>query len=295
MKSQRKILTAFLLNLFFSVIEFIGGTITGSVAIISDSIHDLGDSISIGISYFLEKLSQKKPDKKFTYGYLRFSVLGSVITTVILISGSILVTYNAILRIIHPVEINYNGMIVLGVFGVVINFAAAYFTSGGSSLNQKAVNLHMLEDVLGWIAVLIGAVVMRFTNLRLIDPLMSIGISVFIFVNAIKNLKAAMDIFLEKVPIGIDTDKITDEILKIDGVEDVHHLHLRSIDPSNHLATMHIVTSKDTSEIKHQVKHILSHYGINHSTVETETKEDSCDSHECQLETETHENHHHHH
>ncbi len=147
-KTDKNILIAFILNLTFSIFEFVGGTLTGSVAIISDSIHDLGDALSIGISYFLERKSKKKPDKKHTYGYIRYSVLGSTITTVILLTGSILVIYNAILRIINPVEINYNGMIIFAVFGVVINFIAAYFTKEGDSLNQKSVNLHMLEDVL---------------------------------------------------------------------------------------------------------------------------------------------------
>ena len=164
MKSDKKILVAFILNLLFSIFEFIGGTISNSVAIISDSIHDLGDSLSIGISYFLEKKSNKKPDHKFTYGYKRYSVIGSVITTLILLVGSVLVIYNAIIRIIDPKDINYNGMIIFAAIGVVINFLAAYFTKDGHSLNQKAVNLHMLEDVLGWAIVLFGAIVMRFTN-----------------------------------------------------------------------------------------------------------------------------------
>ena len=156
MKTEKNILGAFILNVTFSVLEFIGGALTNSVAIISDSIHDMGDAISIGLSYFLEKKSKKKPDKKYTYGYIRYSILGGLITTVILIIGSSLVIYNSIIRIFNPVEINYNGMIIFAIFGVVINFMAAYLTREGDSINQKSVNLHMLEDVLGWIVVLIG-------------------------------------------------------------------------------------------------------------------------------------------
>ncbi|MBQ1996312.1 MAG: cation transporter, partial [Clostridia bacterium] len=168
-KTEKNILIAFLLNLTFSVFEFIGGLFTGSVAIISDSIHDLGDALSIGISFFLEKKSSLEPDDKYTYGYMRFSVLGSVITTVILLFGSLAVIYNAINRIISPAEINYDGMIIFAVIGATVNFIAAYFTKEGDSLNQKAVNLHMLEDVLGWVVVLVGAVIMRFTDLYIID------------------------------------------------------------------------------------------------------------------------------
>ena len=160
-KLPRNILTAFILNLAFSVFEFIGGIYTGSIAVISDAVHDIGDAASIGISYFLEKKSKRQPDAAFTYGYMRYSVIGSVITTMILLVGSAVVAYNAVGRIITPVAINYNGMILFAVVGVCVNFAAAFFTREGDSLNQKAVNLHMLEDVLGWLVVLVGAVVIR--------------------------------------------------------------------------------------------------------------------------------------
>ena len=200
MKTERNILIAFILNFAFSIFEFIGGAITGSVAIISDAVHDIGDAMSIGLSYFLEKKSKKQPDDTHTYGYARYSVMGGVITTFILLLGSVAVIYNAILRIINPVEINYDGMIVFAIVGAMVNLAAAYFTREGDSINQKAVNLHMLEDVLGWVVVLIGAIVMRFTDIKIIDPIMSIGVAIFIFVNAIRNLKEVIDIFLEKLP-----------------------------------------------------------------------------------------------
>ncbi len=147
MKSHKKILLAFLLNAFFAIFEFLGGAFTGSIAIVSDAIHDLGDAFSIGASYVLEKVGGKKPDNKYTYGYYRYSVLGGVIQSVILLCGSVLVAYNAVLRLINPVGVNYGGMIVIAVIGFAVNFAAAYFTSGGDSINQKAINLHMLEDV----------------------------------------------------------------------------------------------------------------------------------------------------
>ena len=200
MKTEKNILIAFLLNLSFSIFEFVGGIFTGSVAILSDAIHDIGDAMSIGVSYFLEKKSKKQPDDTYTYGYARFSVIGSVITTLILLFGSLAVIYNAIIRIINPVEINYNGMIIFAVVGVVVNFCAAYFTREGDSLNQKAVNLHMLEDVLGWVLVLIGAVVMRLTDFVYLDPIMSICLAVFIIINALKNLIEVANVFLEKAP-----------------------------------------------------------------------------------------------
>lgn len=295
MKTHKNILIAFILNLTFSILEFFGGIFTGSVAIISDSVHDLGDTVSIGFSYFLERKSQKQPDKKYTYGYLRFSVLGGMITTFILLFGSIVVVYNAILRIINPVNINYNGMIIFAVVGAVVNFGAAYFTREGDSINQKAVNLHMLEDMLGWVVVLIGAVVMRFTDFALIDPIMSIAVAVFIFINAVKNIKQVLDLFLEKTPDNIDPDEIIEHITKIDGVIDVHHLHLRSIDGYNNYATMHIVADGNHHEIKEKVREELAEHGICHATLELESPDEHCHIRECHIHHHEHSHHHHHH
>lgn len=295
MKSEKNILIAFILNLFFSIFEFIGGTITNSVAIISDSIHDIGDSLSIGISYFLEKKSKKKPDNKYTYGYVRYSVIGSIITTTILIVGSILVIYNAIKRLINPVDINYNGMIIFAIIGTLVNFLAAYFTKDGHSLNQKSVNLHMLEDILGWLVVLIGAIIMRFTDIKIIDPILSILVALFIFINAIKNLKTIIDIFLEKTPSNINIEHLKEHLLKIKGVEDIHHIHIWSIDGYNNYATLHVVTKSDSKKIKHLVKEELSEHGIIHTTVELEEPGEHCEEEHCSPELKHHEHHHHHH
>ena len=262
----------------------------------SDAIHDIGDAMSIGVSYFLEKKSKKQPDDVYTYGYARFSVMGGVITTVILLVGSAAVIYNAVLRIFNPVDINYNGMIVFAIVGVIVNFSAAYFTSGGHSLNQKAVNLHMLEDVLGWVVVLIGAIIMRFTDIGIIDPLMSIGTSLFILINATKNLKEVLDIFLEKTPDGVDINELKEHLTEIDGVLDVHHIHIRSIDGYNNYITLHVVAKGDSHNIKHKIREELSEHGINHATIELESEHEHCHEKECHIEHhETGHHHHHHH
>jgi len=295
MKTEHNIFIAFLLNLSFSVFEFFGGIITGSVAIISDAVHDIGDAASIGASYFLERKSKKQPDEIYTYGYTRYSVIGSVITTLILLVGSAAVIYNAIIRIINPTEINYNGMIIFAIVGVVVNLAAAFFTREGDSLNQKAVNLHMLEDVLGWIVVLIGAVVMRFTDIRIIDPIMSIGVALFIFINAIRNLKDAVDLFLEKAPENVDIGEIKEHISEIEGVLNVHHIHIWSMDGHNNFATMHIVTNADHHKVKDAVREELKEHGMGHATLELEAEGEHCHNEHCHIETESHGHHHHHH
>ena len=295
MKTEKNILIAFILNFAFSIFEFIGGLFTGSVAIMSDAVHDIGDAASIGISYFLEKKSRKKPDGHYTYGYARYSVIGSVITTLILLVGSILVVYNAIVRMIHPTEINYNGMILFAVIGAAVNFLAAFFTREGDSLNQKAVNLHMLEDVLGWLVVLIGAVIMRFTDISIIDPLMSIGVAIFIFVNAFKNLKEAIDLFLEKTPHGIEIDEVCEHLCHIEGVKDVHHVHVWSMDGQNNYATLHVVAEGDAHHIKEAVREELAEHGISHVTLELESPDEHCHEKTCDPKAPEGGHHHHHH
>ena len=294
MKTEKNILIAFILNLCFSIFEFVGGLFTGSVAIVSDAVHDIGDAASSGISYFLERKSKKQPDETYTYGYARYSVIGGVITTLILLFGSVMVIYNAITRIIDPTPINYNGMILFAVIGAVVNFLAAFFTRHGDSLNQRAVNLHMLEDVLGWIVVLVGAVVMKFTDFALIDSIMSIGVAVFIFINAFKNLKEVTDLFLEKKPHGIDVKEIQEHITEIDGVIDVHHIHVWSMDGVNHYATMHIVTNEDGHIIKEKVREELKKHGIGHVTLELEEEGEHCHDQHCHTEAIPTGHHHHH-
>lgn len=292
MKSEKNILIAFLLNLAFSIFEFFGGIFTNSVAILSDSIHDIGDAASIGIAYLLEKKSKKQPDKTYTYGYLRYSVIGSIISTFILLVGSILVVLNAINRIIKPVDINYNGMIIFAVVGVVVNFLAAYFTRHGDTLNQRTVNLHMLEDVLGWAVVLIGAIVMRFTDFKLIDPILSIAVAIYIFIHAFSHLKEALDLFLEKIPENISVDEIKEHLTEIDGVLDVHHIHIWSIDGNQNYATMHVVTNGEHTAIKKAVKEELNEHGIVHATLELENENEHCEDQDCH--THNHCGHHHH-
>ena len=260
----------------------------------SDALHDIGDAASIGISYFLEKKSKRQPDDVYTYGYLRYSVIGSVITVLILLTGSVLVVINAVGRIFEPQEIHYNGMILFAVIGVIVNFLAAFFTRHGESLNQKAVNLHMLEDVLGWAVVLIGAIVMRFTNWKLIDPILSIGVAVYIFIHAFSHLKEALDLFLVKIPYGVNIDEIKHHLKKIDGVLDVHHIHIWSMDGTQNYATMHIVTDGDDLTIKNAVKGKLHEHGIVHATLELESENEGCKEECCHIKTECSHHHHHH-
>ena len=295
MKSEKKIFFAFILNLVFSLAEFVGGILTGSVAIISDAVHDIGDAASIGIAFSLEKKSKKQPDETYTYGYARFSVVGSMITTLILMVGSVLVVFNAVRRIFNPVEIHYDGMLVFAVVGVIINLAAAIFTRHGGSLNQRSVSLHMLEDVLGWIVVLIGAVVMKLTDIRIIDPLMSIAVAAFIFYHALRNLNVAVGVFMEKAPKGVDMKKVKADLLKIKGVQDVHHIHIWSLDGANNYATLHAVIDGDAPSIKDALRRKLEEHKVGHVTLELEAPGEYCAETDCHVEAPEADHHHHHH
>ena len=281
MNSEKNILIAFILNLVFSMFEFFGGIFTKSIATISDAIHDLGDSLSIGISYFLEKKSKKEADDNYTYGYARYSILGALLTNVILVVGSILVIYNSILRIFNPIDINYNGMIIFAIVGVIVNFIAAFYTRKGNSLNQQSVNLHMLEDVLGWIVVLIGAIIMKFTNFSLLDPIMSIIVALYITSHAGKNLENIINVFLEKTPNNISINEIKEELLKIKNIKDIHHIHIWTLDGIKNYATLHIVTESNNKTIKDKIRKELLKYNISHVTLELESNDELCNEVIC--------------
>lgn len=294
METRKNILIAFILNFAFSIFELIGGIFTNSVAIISDSVHDMGDALSIGISYFLEKKSNNKPDEIYTYGYARYSILGALITTTILTIGSAMVIYGAIGRIFNPQPINYDGMIIFAILGVIVNFLAAYTTRKGNSINQKSVNLHMLEDVLGWVVVLVGSILMKFTDITIIDSIMSIAVSIFILIHALKHFKEILELFLIKIPKNITIEDVKAHLTKIEGIEEIHHIHIWSIDGNTNYATMHVrINTKNIKEIKRKIKETLKECGISHVTIEIEDINEKCDEEECKINIEetSHYNH----
>ncbi len=283
MEEKENIKLAFFLNLGFSIFELIGGLFTHSVAIFSDAIHDFGDSLAIGLSYILENVSNKKSDKYYTYGYKRYSILSAMFSSMILLFGSLIIIFNAFIRIFRPDKINLTGMFIFAIFGLVINGYATYKTSKGDSLNEKSVNLHMLEDVLGWLAVLIGSLLIKITGWYIIDPILSILIALFIGFTSFKHLWSSLEIILERVPNEIDIDLITKKVKNINHILDVHHIHVWSIDGLESFITIHVlvknVTKKNYEEVKTNVKKCLEEFNIYHSTVEIEYE--NCKEIEC--------------
>ncbi len=273
MKIDRNILIAFILNLSFSLLEIIGGFITNSISILSGAVHDLADAASIGISYYLEKKSKHKPNYKYTYGYVRYSTLAAFITTIILLSGSLFVIYNAINRLFNPIDINYDGMIIIAFIGILFNIIAVYKTKGGHSLNQEAVNLHLLQDALSWIIVLIGSILIKFTKINYIDSIMSLVISIYIIIHSLKHLKIILDLFLEKTPNNVNIRKIKKELLENKNIISIDHIHVWSLDGYNNYATLHAIINNDEVEnMKEYIKDYLKKENISHSTIEIERK-----------------------
>ena len=275
MNTATNILIAFLLNLAFSLFEFMGGALTGSVAITSDAIHDLGDALSIGLSFFLEKKSQRPPDDAYTFGYARFSVLGGAVTSLILVVSSLWILGNAVNKILHPAPLRWEGMFSFALVGVAVNLCAAFFTRHGDSPNQKAVNLHMLEDVLSWSAVLLGSVVIRTTGWMLLDPLMSIGVALFVLLHAIGNLRAICPVLLGKTPEEIPLSHLREELTHIPGVRYVHNMHIVAFGENQYWGSLHVVTDENPAEIKKSVRELFHAHYISSVTLELESSKDA--------------------
>lgn len=284
--AEGNVKVAFFLNLAFTIIEIIGGIYTNSLAILSDALHDLGDSLSLGLSWYFQKLSKKGRTKRFSYGYKRFSLLGAIINSIVLVVGSIFILTKAIPELFHPEETNAEGMLYLAILGIVVNGAAVLKLRKGKSLNEKVVSLHLLEDVLGWVAVLIGSIIMMLTDAPFIDPLLSILISFFVLFNVYKNLKQSLQVVLQGIPNDVSLDTIRERLKSITQITDLHDCHVWSMDGQYNVLTMHLQLDKDyklseQAELKETVRSILQNESIHHITIELEQQGEPCKLNEC--------------
>lgn len=280
--SSKNLGTAFFLNLGFTIIEIIGGLFTNSVAIISDALHDLGDSISLGLSWYLSKKSNQKASVNFTFGYQRLSLVGAFINSLVLIVGSVFVINEAAKRLFSPELPDAKGMLYLAILGVAVNGYAAWKVSSGKSLNEKVVSWHLMEDVLGWVAVLIVSVVLMFWDIPWLDPALSIAITLFILFNVFKRLRETVVVFLQGKPEEIDLEEVQQQILSLPNVASMHHTHLWSLDGEHHVFSTHlkltgITELKEITALKESIKKMLkSKYDFSHYTIETELEDERC-------------------
>lgn len=272
---------AFFLNLAFTIIEFIGGVLTNSTAIMADAIHDLGDSLALGSAWILQKLGQKDATQSLTYGYRRLSLVAAFINALVLVIGSIVILTIAIPRLWDPVMPHAQGMLWLALLGMTVNGYAAYKLSAGKTLNERVMNWHMIEDVLGWAAVFVVAVVLMFVDLPILDPVLSIAFTLFILVNVIRALSSTIKIFLQATPDAGLYPAIEERLLTLEPVADVHHLHIWSLDGEHHVCTAHLVLKANLNaaqqlKLKQDIAEQLKPYDLAHTTIEFELPDEQC-------------------
>jgi len=279
--SSNHIGVVFSLNLSFTIIEFIGGVLTNSTAIMADAVHDLGDTLSIGMAWILSKLSQKNPNDNFTYGYHRFSLLGALLNGMVLIAGSVWVLSEAIPKLINPQMPDALGMLWLAILGVVVNGFAAWKIIKGKTLNEKVLSWHLIEDVLGWVSVLIVSIVLLFFDWPILDPLLSIAFTLFILINVFKNTLQTVNVFLQSSPDKEMLESIRSKLSSIENVDEIHYLHLWSLDGERNVLTAHLKlnalnTVDEQKQIKQQVGDLLMEFSLAHTTIELEMPDEPC-------------------
>jgi cobalt-zinc-cadmium efflux system protein len=280
-RESGRLVFAFYLNLGFTILEIAGGFFTNSVAILANAVHDVGDCFALGSAWYLERLSVRVGDGRYSYGYRRFSLLGALISTAILLVGSILILSEAVPRLVRPEPSNARGMVLVAMVGVLVNGAAVWRLRGGRSLNGKIVAWHLIEDVLDWLAILIVSVVLTFKDVRVLDPALSLVIMMYVLYNVLRAVRRTMGIFLQGAPEGIDLEAIERAVETVGGVRTTHHTHLWSLDGIQHVFSSHIavdpgVTPQGATEIKRAIRALLATHGIEHTTLEIEFPEESC-------------------
>ena len=286
MSSKRAIWLAFFLNLSYAIVEFIAGGVFGSSAVFADSVHDLGDAIAIGLSAFLETISNREEDSHYTLGYKRFSLLGALITAVILMTGSALVILENIRKLFHPQPINDEGILWLGIIAVSINVLASLVVRKGKTKNESILSLHFLEDTLGWIAVILMAIILRFTDWYILDPLLSLVISFFILSKAIPRFWSALKIFLDAVPEGLNSEKLEQDLLSLENVKSINQLSIWSMDGLENNVIVHLCLEDLTrmEECKEAIRSQLRQSGVHNITIEVDTSPMNHNQHKRCLE-----------
>ncbi|MDI2140243.1 cation diffusion facilitator family transporter [Streptococcus hohhotensis] len=281
MKAKYTVWLAFFLNLTYAIVEFIAGGVFGSSAVLADSVHDLGDAIAIGISAFLESISNREEDSHYTLGYKRFSLLGAMITAVILMTGSVLVILENIAKIFHPQSVDDEGIFWLGIIAITINVLASLVIRKGQTKNESILSLHFLEDTLGWVAVILMAIVLRFTDWYILDPLLSLAISFFILSKALPRFWSTLKIFLDAVPEGVDIQKIKTDLAELDHVSSINQLNLWTMDGLEKNAIVHVCLKEmeHMETCKESIRIFLKDCGFQNITIEVDADLESHQAH----------------
>jgi len=279
---DRRIRAAFFLNLAFTLVEIAGGLWTNSISVLSDALHDLGDSLALALTWRLSRLAGRSGDDAFTFGYRRFSLLSGLIMGVVLFGGGAIVLLEAIPRLLAPEAMNVRGMFVLALGGILVNGVAALRMHGGRGIGERIVTWHFVEDVLGWTAVLLVSIVMWFWDVPILDPILSIGITLYVLWNVGRRLKDTFVVLLQGVPPGVNLKDLEDAMREVPGVCNVHHTHVWSQDGEHHVLTTHAVIEcadsyDDVAQVRSHLKERLRTFGIEHATIEVESADRRCE------------------
>ena len=298
MKTKHAVWIAFFLNLSYAIVEFIAGGIFGSSAVLADSVHDLGDAIAIGISAFLESISNREEDSHYTLGYKRFSLLGAMVTAVILMTGSGMVILENMVKLFHPQPVNEEGLLWLGIIAISVNVLASLVIRKGQTKNESILSLHFLEDTLGWLAVILMAIVLRYTDWYILDPLLSLAISLFILSKAIPRFWSTLRIFLDAVPEGVDIKQVKNDLEQLDNVASINQLNLWTMDGLEKNAIVHACLDhvKHMEVCKESIRDLLKESGFQNVTIEVDEDLATHRAHKRnieELEVENEQGHHH--
>ncbi len=285
-KAEANLKMAFWLNAVFALVEIVGGILTNSIAILSDAFHDLGDSVALGLAWYFQRFSAKQRDDIYTYGYKRYSLVGAALSAIILLVGSVIIIFKAVPRLISPEPVHTQGMMYLAFAGIFINGLAMLRLNKGKTQNEKVISIHLLEDVLGWVAVLIASIVMKFYDVPILDPLLSLLITAFILYRVFGSMRQTFRIFMQATPSDEQVDYFRTNLAAINGVLDIHDMHFWTMDGSYNIASLHVsvdpeMTVSETETIKSAIHTFLEHEGFTHTTIEIEPGGKLCELHDC--------------
>lgn len=265
------------LNLGFAIFELILALYTNSIALFSTTIHDFGDSAILLSTIFIEQFSLKGRNKRFTYGYRRFSLIGAIVNTVILLLGSFVILNSAIGRLVTPEVVKVDVLMYVGIIGIVVNMLGVRKLAQNTSPVHNALKVNLQIDVYNWIALFVSAIIINIFDLIAIDAYLSIVISGIMIVSAIKQLKGIFLIIMQSVPKNVDLEKIETVIISFDQVIDCHDLHIWSLDGDDYIASFHVVVTNETTlielmDLKENIKLELEKHQINHATIEVDNE-----------------------
>jgi cobalt-zinc-cadmium efflux system protein len=275
---SRRLLISILLNGFITLVEVVGGIFSNSLALISDAIHNLSDTLALALAWLANSVSGRKPDVKRTYGYKRFEILSAFINVSLLTAISLYLIYEAILRFFHPEPVKSGLMILIAVIGLFVNLFSVLFLHRDSkkSLNVKAAYVHLLGDTLSSLAVIGGAILIYYMQIVWIDPLLTLVISIVIIVQAFKILHESVDILMQSTPRNLDLGEIKTHLEKHPLIQNIHHVHCWQLQDHDILFEAHIETSQDlllsdSGKLVTEIEEALREkFHITHTTLQVE-------------------------